>query len=519
MIHKIASSDSTRAARRFTKDAPRFAVAALSGALMIALAGAPLLGSPQANAASWPAMSASAAIPSGPSGFSALVAKVKPAVVNVAVSGSLRKPRVSPGEVVPDFPEGAPLGEFFRHFFERQGIPQQDGDGPHETHGQGSGFIIDPSGYVVTSHHVVANAKEITIILDDGTRYPAQVKGQDSKTDLALLKLEPKQSLPYVQFGDSDVARAGDWVLAVGNPFGLGGTVTAGIISARGRDIQSGPFDDFLQIDAPINRGNSGGPLFDVHGQVIGVNSAIYSPTGGNVGIGFAIPASLAKPVVDQLKASGSIERGWLGVQIQPVTAKVAESLGIEPKKGALVASVLPDSPAARTGVRPGDVILGLGGERLDDFKDLPWLVAGREIGKETALVVYRQGAKQTLQVRIGRMPGEDMQASVTRGDTGHASQQLGIHLGELTTQARKRYQLPDDAEGVLVMDVDKGSPAARAGIQPGNLISMVGQEPVATPEELVQMVRKASSARRPSVLLLVESGGERRFVPVKLAA
>lgn len=519
MIYKTARSDSSLVARRLMKGAPRFTVAALSGALMIALAGAPLLGSTQANAAPWPAKSATAAVPSGPSSFSEIVARVKPAVVNVAVTGSVRKTRVAPGEVAPEFREGAPFPEFFRHFFERQGIPQPKGDGSRETHGQGSGFIVDPSGYVVTSYHVIANATEITVILDDGTRYPAQVKGRDSKTDLALLKIDAKQALPYVQFGDSDTARAGDWVLAVGNPFGLGGTVTAGIISAHGRDIQSGPFDDFLQVDAPINRGNSGGPLFDANGRVIGVNSAIYSPTGGNVGIGFAIPASLAKPVVDQLKASGSIERGWLGVQIQPVTVEVAESFGIEPKKGALVASVLPDSPAARAGVRPGDVILGLDGERLDDFKDLPWLVAGTEIGKETALVVYRQGAKQTLQVRIGRMPGDGVQASATGGDAGHASQQLGIHLGELSTQARKRYGLPDDAEGVLVMDVEKGSPAARAGIQPGNLISMVGQEPVATPEDVVQMVRKASSANRSSVLLRVDSGGEMRFVPVKFAA
>ena len=351
----------------------------------------------------------------GPSSFSELVERVKPAVVNISTKGRTRARAGIQGQEfgMPGLPEGSPFGEFYRHFFE--GHPGLPGGGgvEREFEAAGSGFIISADGHVVTNNHVIEHADEIEVILSDGTRYPAKVKGRDPKTDLALLELESDESLPYVELGDSDDAQVGDWVVAVGNPFGLGGTVTAGIISARGRDIQSGPFDDFLQIDAPINRGNSGGPLFDTEGRVVGINTAIYSPSGGNVGIGFAIPSTMAKEIIAQLRAEGSVARGWLGVQIQPVTEIVAESLGLEKQQGALVASVVPDGPADRAGIETGDVIVRMNGEELDDFKDLPKLVAKAKAGSESTLEVRRQGKTRKLEVEIGRMPGDEVEIAL----------------------------------------------------------------------------------------------------------
>jgi serine protease Do len=294
--------------------------------------------------------------------------------------------------------------------------------------------------------------------------------------------------------------------------------VTAGIISARGRDIQSGPFDDYLQIDAPINRGNSGGPLFDTQGRVIGVNTAIYSPSGGNVGIGFAIPSSMAVDVVAQLEAEGRVARGWLGVQIQPVTEEVAQSLGLQNERGALVASVLPDSPADRAGIKAGDVIVRMDGEVLDDFKDLPRLVARAKAGSESELEVRRQGKARKLDVEIGRQPGEDGETVLSRNDEASEAARLGIHLAELTHEARQRYGISKQSAGVLVTAIERGSPASRAGIRTGSIISMVGQEPVLTPDDLLAEVEEAKQHERSSVLLLVEHRGEKRFVAVKLA-
>jgi len=382
--------------------------------------------------------------------------------------------------------------------------------------GAGSGFIISADGYVVTNNHVVDHANEIEIVLHNGERYKAEIKGRDPKTDLALLKVETDESLPFVELGDSDSARVGEWVVAVGNPFGLGGTVTAGIVSARGRDINSGPFDDYIQFDAPINRGNSGGPLFNNQGQVIGVNSMIYSPTGGNVGIGFAIPSNLVKDIVAELETNGKVTRGWLGVQIQPLTDEIAESLGLTETHGALVAGVEPDSPAALGGVKPGDVIVSMNGEKLEDFKDLPKLVADVTAGSESTLQVKRQGEILDLEVEIGNMPNDDVKVALA-DDTD--TPKLGVYLSELTPEARQRYRIGKDTEGVLVAGVQQGSPAAKAGITAGQVINMVGQETVQSPEDVISRVQQAAAENKPSVLLMLEHKGVQRFVAVKFAS
>jgi serine protease Do len=451
----------------------------------------------------------------GPPSFSELVEHVKPAVVNISVTGKAPAMAGMPGgrHQAPQLPEGSPFGELFPHFF---GGRPGGGGGERELHAVGSGFIISGDGKVVTNNHVIEHADEIEVILQDGTRLPATVKGRDPKTDLALLQVATDEPLPFVELAQSDDAKVGDWVVAVGNPFGLGGTVTAGIISARGRDIQSGPFDDFLQIDASINRGNSGGPLFDTQGRVIGINTAIFSPSGGSVGIGFAIPSSMASEVISELAANGSVARGWLGVQIQPVTEEVAEGLGVEEGKGALVASVVPDSPAARAGILPGDVILRMAGERLDDFKDLPKLVARTKAGSETRFEIRRKGKTRKLEVEIGAMPSEGVELALN--DAAPAPGKLGIQLAELTPEARQRYGIPEESDGALVTGVMNGGPASRAGIRAGSVISMVGQEPVQSPGDVVAEVQEAAREEKSSVLLLVEHRGEKRFVAVKLA-
>ena len=453
--------------------------------------------------------------PGAPASFADLVAQVQDAVVAVSVTGNgTSGPQMSMPRF--EFPENSPFGEFFRRYFDNP-VPHGE-DAAREVRAMGSGFIVDPAGYIVTNNHVIENAKEITVLLRDGTRLEASVAGHDERTDLALLKVETDQPLAFVEFGDAGRARVGDWVVAVGSPFGLGGSVTAGIISARGRDIQSGAYDDYLQIDAPINRGNSGGPLFDNSGRVIGVNTAIYSPSGGNVGIGFAIPASLAKPVVDELIANGTVERGWLGVQIQPVTPEVAESLGLESQGGALVASVVPDSPAEHAGFRAGDIVLSMDGEALEDPKALSRRVGDASAGTSSTFRVQRSGEVTDLEVKIGRMPGEERLASVPDTTEEKDAPRLGIQLAQLTDEARQHFGIDAEARGVLVVDVERNSPAARSGIQPGSLITMVGQAPVMEPAEVVSEVRKAAAEERPSVLLLVEHDGQRQFVAVKFA-
>jgi serine protease Do len=341
---------------------------------------------------------AAAHAPSVMPSFADVAERVAPAVVNVTTVSSPTAPVLPRGHQ--GIPQDGPRAELFKRFFEQPGLTV-----PHRTQAAGSGFLIDPDGHIVTNHHVVDGASEVTVTLSDGTRLKAQVLGRDDKTDLALLKVDAGRTLPYVELGDSAGTRVGDWVLAVGNPFGLGGSVNAGIVSARGRDINSGPYDDYLQIDAPINRGHSGGPLFDVHGRVIGVNTAIYSPTGGNVGIGFAIPVETVRAVTADLRAHGRVERGWLGVQIQPVTEALAAGLGLSGTQGVLIADVLPETPAAGSELRAGDVILQANGQAIQDYKDLPKIVAATKAGTPMRLEVMRSGQPLSLTVSIGRMP------------------------------------------------------------------------------------------------------------------
>ena len=469
-----------------------------------------------------------------PDGFADLVDKVKPAVVNVSTtlrgSAGVRGRGGQQFQIPPEL-RGTPFEDFLRRFFnQRGGNGGGGGGGDDDDNGDsgrggmalGSGFIVDPAGYVVTNNHVIQNADKIQVTLSDGRKLDAKLVGRDDKTDIALLKVESSQPLPAVKWGDSDKARVGDWVIAVGNPFGLGGTVTAGIISARGRDIQSGPFDDYLQIDASINRGNSGGPSFDRNGEVVGINTAIYSPSGGSIGIGFAIPASLAKPIVDQLREHGRIDRGWLGVSIQPVTKEIADSLGLDQPKGALIAGVNNGSPAAKAGLHQGDVIRTVNGQPVDQFRDLARLIAAAGPNKTVELGVWRNGKQVPLQVALGRMPAGQQAAATEENDSGRGTPQaepakpttvMGLSLAAVNKQTRQRFELPDDAKGALIVDVKGGSPAADAGFNPGDVIVKVGDKTVSGPRDVVEGVQAANKEKRKAVLFLVQRGNNQRFV------
>jgi serine protease Do len=387
----------------------------------------------------------------------------------------------------------------------------------------GSGFIIDPSGYVVTNNHVVANADKVTVIFQDDSKHPAKVVGRDSKTDLALLKIDAKQPLPYVTWGDSNAEQVGDWVLAVGNPFGLGGTVSSGIISARGRDIHSGPYDDFLQIDASINRGNSGGPTFNLNGQVIGINTAIYSPNGGSVGIGFAIPSSLAKPVIEQLKEHGKVERGWLGVQIQEVTPEIAKGLGMAKPHGALVADVTNNGPAAKAGIKQGDVIESFNGHKIEKVRDLPLVVAETPVGDKASIEVWRNGKNETLNTTIAQMPENPQIAHNEDRGGGESSEQgqnasaLGLKLAPLTEQMRQRAHVPKGVKGVVVTGVSDDSPLAALGLQPGDVIQSVNQQPVTSPQQVATKLKEARSNKGENVLLLINRHGTSQYLALSL--
>jgi len=446
-------------------------------------------------------------------GFADLVEQVQPAVVNI--STRTRVATASSPAIPFEFPKGSPFAERFREFFERQTPGAPRGNAP-QAQGVGSGFIVDAQGYVVTNHHVVKGADEIIVTLNDGTEIEARVVGHDDKTDLALLKVEHEEPLPFVSFGNSEQARVGDWVVAVGSPFGLGGTVTAGILSARGRDIRSGPFDDFLQVDAPINRGNSGGPLFDQSGQVIGVNTAIFSPSGGSVGIGFAIPAELAADVVASLKSDGRVDRGWMGVSIQALTPGLAESFGLAEPRGALVSGVLEGSPAAAAGVAVGDIILSFDGEAIESMRELPRVVARSHRGDTVEVQVLRAGEPRTLTLEVGRMPGEEQVAAAAQAPSEDA--RLGITLSQLDDAERDRLGLDAEAGGVLIADVSAGSPAARTGLRPGDVILRIGRDPVSRPQQVTDAVKAAAHGERESVVMLVRRNGNERFVAVPFA-
>ena len=482
--------------------------ALIAAAVSAAIIGAVAIGEPwnPANAAAAASAGANAGtgVPMAAvhGGFADLVSTVRPAVVNVEVTRAIRPTaqshawRQRPGTEIP---------EFFRRFLP---MPWDGAPGAPRAEGVGSGFIIDASGLVVTSHHVVKGADTVTVTLHDGRTLEARVAGADPKTDLALLEIDAGEALPTVEFGDSDTTRVGDWVVAVGSPFGLGGTVTAGIVSARGRDIGSGPYDDYLQLDAPINRGSSGGPLFDRSGRVIGVNSAIFSPTGGNVGIGFAVPANVAGPVIESLRTGGRVERGWLGVAIQHVDETLAEALGLDEAKGALVASVMADGPAARAGLRPGDVIVSFAGRPIDAMKDLPRIVAELDSGTGAEIGIRRDGDLETLTATVGVQAREGVSlATAPAADDGDDAPKLGVALA-----ARGE---PGKA-GVSITGVVPGSPAARAGLRPGDVIVRAGSRAVSGPGEVAGAVRAAASGDKP-LLLLVERDDHRRYVAIGL--
>ncbi|EIJ40988.1 periplasmic serine protease, Do/DeqQ family [Beggiatoa alba B18LD] len=453
-----------------------------------------------------------------PASFADLVEKVQPAVVSISISGKATNSNFT--MEFPEFPKGSPFEEFFRRFQEQQPYGQREIPSPNTITALGSGFIISADGKVVTNYHVIKDANEIHVTLHDESKYTATIVGYDEKTDLALLQLDTKKNLPYVSFGDSNKTRVGDWVIAVGNPFGLGDTFTAGILSARGRDINSGPYDDFLQFDAPINRGNSGGPLFNNRGEVVGINTAIYSPTGGSVGIGFAIPANTANGIIEQLRDKGSVSRGWLGVQIQPLTDEIAESLGLSDTKGALVADLLPESPARTAGVKVGDVIIAVDGQVINQFKDLPRFIAKGKAGEVAKLTVWRGNQQQMIAVTLSNMPADTQQvASSSNRFDGETSthDEVGLKLTALTEKARRQFQLSENTEGVLITDVANRSPAADVGLQAGDVIVMVGQVKVSNPAEVVAKIKEAEQTKRQSVLLLVDRRGDQRFITVKL--
>jgi serine protease Do len=469
--------------------------------------------------------------------LSPIVDRVMPAVVNISVTmknGAADEQTADDEDQgsgpVPGFPN-SPFDEFLKRFFDQQGLGGQNGipQAPHRQMGKrialGSGFIIDPSGYVVTNNHVVGEAQDVSVVFQDNTKHPAKIIGRDEKTDLALLKIENGgKPLPYVTFGDSDQAKVGDWIMAVGNPFGLGGSVTAGIVSARGRDIHSGPFDDFLQLDAPINRGNSGGPTFNMSGQVIGINTAIYSPSGGSVGIGFAIPSNLAKRVVAELREHGKVERGWLGVQVQELTPEIAGSLGLPNKdqpKGALVAEVQPNSPAAKAGVHQGDVIVKFNGQDVEKLRDLPRLVAETPAGKSVDIEVWRDRQTQDLQTTIAALKGQDKQMAAGEQQDDQAKPEkagaLGLQLAPLDSQMRQRLHLKKDVKGVVVAGVQDDGPAAELGIQPGDVIMSINNKPVGTPKQAADALKEIQASPDKNALLLLNRRGVTQFVGLSL--
>jgi len=464
-----------------------------------------------------------------PDSFADLAARLLPSVVNISTTQTIKsdRGREHGGPEIPQFPPGSPFEEFFRDFFDR-GLPKSDRPEaqPRKGTSLGSGFIIDPGGYIVTNNHVISDADEITVILHDDTNLKAEVVGRDTKTDIALLKVKTDKPLPAAIWGDSDASRVGDWVLAIGNPFGLGGSVTAGILSARQRDINSGPYDDFLQTDASINRGNSGGPMFNMDGEVIGINTAIYSPSGGSIGIGFAIPSSLAREVVAELQnePDHNVHRGWLGVRIQAVTDEIAESLGLDKARGALVASVSDSGPAQLGGIQAGDVVLSFDGREVSDMRRLPRLVAETPVGKTVPVTLWRKRKEDVVEVKVGRLEESDQQqasAPEVVGKSGKGEggvvRTLGLTLSGITADLKDKFSLSDDSKGVVVVDVAKDSPAAAKGVRAGDVIMEAAQEEVKSPGEVSSKIEEAKKSGRKSILLLVERQGDLRFIALRL--
>src|SRR5579885_2470431 len=459
----------------------------LATGVALVLALGPVAGLELARAQTLPPAGDAGQLPS----LSPLVKKVMPAVVNISVEESAAEqgdggPDLQPG---PGFPEGSPFDQYLKRFFGEQGLPNMQSP-RMQAMALGSGFIIDPSGYVVTNNHVVDGSKKVTVVLQDSSKHVAQIVGRDTKIDLALLKIDVGHPLSYVS---------------------CGGSVSACIVSARGRDIHSGPYDDLLQIDAPINRGNSGGPTFNLNGQVIGINTAIYSPNGGSVGIGFAIPSNLAKPVIEQLREHGKVSRGWLGVQIQEVTPAIARAMGLPNDHGALVANVTQDSPAEKAGIKQGDVIESFNGHQVTRLRDLPITVAETPVGTEAAVQIRRNGQDMTLSLKVAEQPDNLQVASNEEGGTAQRSSALGLRLESLTPDLRRELHVPADVKGVAVRSISDSSPLANLDLQPGDVIVSVNQEPVATPGEAVTKLREGEAKK--SLVLLLNRHGVNEYV------
>src|SRR6266567_4527219 len=469
----------------------------------------------------------------GPDGIADVAEKVIDAVVNISTSQTVEAKGGGEGRgAMPQLPPGSPFEEFFDDFFKNRRGPGGNSKGgdrgtdlqPRKTNSLGSGFIVDTSGIVVTNNHVIADADEINVIMNDGTKIKAELVGVDKKTDLAVLKFKPVKPLVAVKFGDSDKLRLGEWVIAIGNPFSLGGTVTAGIVSARNRDINSGPYDSYIQTDAAINRGNSGGPLFNLDGEVIGVNTLIISPSGGSIGIGFAVPSKTVVGVVDQLRQFGELRRGWLGVRIQQVTDEIAESLNIRPARGALIAGVEDKGPAKPAGIEPGDVVVKFDGKDIKEPKDLSRVVADTAVGKEVDVVIIRKGQEETRKVTLGRLEDTDkveqaaLKPKEEPAEKPVTQKALGLDLAALSKDLRTRYKIKDSVKGVIVTGVEATSDAAEKRLSAGDVIVEAAQEAVASAADIKKRVDQLKKDGKKSILLLVSNGdGELRFVALSL--
>ena len=464
-------------------------------------------------------------VANGPDSVADLAEGLLDAVVNISTSQNVEPrgaPRVTPQ---PSLPEGSPFQEFFDEFFNGPGGEGGPG-GPRRVQSLGSGFVIDADeGIVITNNHVIADADEIEVNFADGGTLKAELIGTDPQTDIAVLKVDASlRDLTAVEFGDSTAIRIGDWVMAIGNPFGLGGSVSIGIVSARGRDIQSGPYDDFIQTDAAINRGNSGGPLFDMYGKVIGINTAIISPSGGSIGIGFSIPSQLAVNVIDQLREFGETRRGWLGVRIQPVTDEIAESLGMDRARGALVGGVIQGGPVDDGSIQPGDVIVSFDGREVTTARDLTRIVAESPVGSTVDVVVVRKGEEQTVEVTLGRREDAERlaqgEATETPDEVDPATSVsvLGMTIAELDDDARASYEISPDVSGVVITEIEAGSAAEERGISAGDVITEIAQEAVSSPQEVADRIATLKQqGRRNALLMLSNKSGELRFVTVRM--
>jgi serine protease Do len=481
--------------------------------------------SPAAAAAPSPARAASSAGPNPSAAttpFAQLFAKLASRVVGtvVNISTEAAPPAEKPAAGMQQNSAGTTLDQVFRDFFGQNGGPGTPGE---QIASLGSGFIIDPAGLIVTNNHVIANAEHITVTLANDTSLQARVVGRDPITDLALLKVDPKEPLPAARWGDSSKARVGDWVLTIGNPFGLGDTVTAGIISATARDIHSSPYDDYLQTDASINRGNSGGPMFNLEGQVIGINTVIYSPSGGSIGIGFALPSTIARPIIEQLKTQGRVERGWIGARIQPMNADLAESVQLDRSGGAMIATIDPDSPAAAAKLEPGDVILAYDEHAIEKSRDLPRLVAATPPGKQVTLAIWRDGKERTVELKVAvldpdRKPPQPPQPPQPKPPA--TVDVFGLKLAKITPDLRKQFALPEWANGVVITEVPQGGAAAAQGLRPGDLLLAIGRTPIANPQQVPALAAAAKKAKQKMVLMRVEGRqGSTRFVALPAAA